>query len=131
MRFTRATTSIAPPPARSSASTPEEVTSDQRRYIKAVNFGLIYGMSAFGLAQQLDIERGAAQQFIDKYFARYPGVAEYMQRTRELARQHGLRRDGVRTQALAARHQGRRAGRGVRAPSARRSTRRCRERRRT
>jgi DNA polymerase-1 len=69
--------------------TPEQVSSDQRRYIKAVNFGLIYGMSAFGLAQQLNIERGAAQQFIDKYFTRYPGVAEYMQRTRELARRQG------------------------------------------
>ncbi len=66
-----------------------EVTSDQRRYIKAVNFGLIYGMSAFGLAAQLNIERAAAQQFIDKYFARYPGVAQYMQRTRELARAQG------------------------------------------
>jgi DNA polymerase-1 len=66
-----------------------EVTSDQRRYIKAVNFGLIYGMSAFGLAAQLNIERGAAQQFIDKYFARYPGVAEYMSRTRELAHKQG------------------------------------------
>jgi DNA polymerase-1 len=69
---------------------PEDVTTDQRRYIKAVNFGLIYGMGAFGLAQQLGIERGAAQQFIDKYFARYPGVAEYMQRTRELAREQGF-----------------------------------------
>ena len=69
--------------------TPEEVSSDQRRYIKAVNFGLIYGMSAFGLAQQLGIERGAAQQFIDKYFTRYPGVAEYMRRTREIARRQG------------------------------------------
>src|SRR5258706_12333683 len=69
--------------------TPEEVTSDQRRYIKAVNFGLIYGMGAFGLAQQLGIERAAAQQFIDRYFARYPGVAQYMQRTRQLAREHG------------------------------------------
>ena len=68
---------------------PKDVTADQRRYIKAVNFGLIYGMSAFGLAQQLNIERGAAQQFIDKYFQRYPGVAEYMQRTREFAREHG------------------------------------------
>ena len=70
--------------------TPDEVTSDQRRYIKAVNFGLIYGMSAFGLAQQLDIERSAAAQFIDKYFARYPGVARYMQRTRESARANGF-----------------------------------------
>ena len=68
---------------------PEEVTTDQRRYIKAVNFGLIYGMGAFGLVQQLGIERGAAQQFIDKYFARYPGVAEYMQRTRDVAREQG------------------------------------------
>ena len=66
-----------------------EVTPDQRRYIKAVNFGLIYGMGAFGLATQLNIERAAAQQFIDRYFARYPGVAEYMQRTRELAREQG------------------------------------------
>jgi DNA polymerase-1 len=68
---------------------PAEVSADQRRYIKAVNFGLIYGMGAFGLAQQLSIERGAAQQFIDKYFARYPGVAEYMQRTRATAREQG------------------------------------------
>jgi DNA polymerase-1 len=66
-----------------------EVTADQRRYIKAVNFGLIYGMGAFGLATQLNIERAAAQQFIDRYFARYPGVAEYMRRTRELARAQG------------------------------------------
>jgi DNA polymerase-1 len=66
-----------------------DVTSEQRRYIKAVNFGLIYGMSAFGLAQQLGIERGAAAQFIEKYFIRYPGVAGYMQRTRELAHAQG------------------------------------------
>jgi DNA polymerase-1 len=68
---------------------PEDVSADQRRYIKAVNFGLIYGMSAFGLAAQLNIERTAAQQFIDRYFTRYPGVAEYMRRTRELAREQG------------------------------------------
>ena len=67
----------------------EQVTSEQRRYIKAVNFGLIYGMSAFGLAAQLSIERGAAQQFIDKYFARYPGVAQYMRQTRDMARAQG------------------------------------------
>ena len=66
-----------------------EITSEQRRYTKAVNFGLIYGMGAFGLASQLGIERGAAQQFIDKYFARYPGVADYMQATRESARANG------------------------------------------
>jgi DNA polymerase I len=68
---------------------PEEVSADQRRYIKAVNFGLIYGMSAFGLAAQLNIERAAAAQFIDRDFTRYPGVATYMQRTRELAREQG------------------------------------------
>ncbi|HEX6136923.1 MAG TPA: DNA polymerase I, partial [Casimicrobiaceae bacterium] len=68
---------------------PEDVSADQRRYIKAVNFGLIYGMGAFGLAAQLNIERAAAQQFIDRYFARYPGVAAYMQRTRALAREQG------------------------------------------
>ena len=67
-----------------------EITSEQRRYTKAVNFGLIYGMGAFGLATQLGIERGAAQQFIDKYFARYPGVAAYMQATRESARADGF-----------------------------------------
>jgi DNA polymerase-1 len=66
-----------------------EVTTDQRRYIKAVNFGLIYGMSAFGPAQQLGIERGAAGQFIDKYFQQYPGVANYMRQTRDFAREHG------------------------------------------
>ncbi|MBL8311302.1 MAG: DNA polymerase I [Burkholderiales bacterium] len=66
-----------------------DITSEQRRYTKAVNFGLIYGMGAFGLAAQLGIERNAAQQFIDKYFARYPGVAEYMQQTRESARARG------------------------------------------
>ena len=68
---------------------PKDVTADQRRYIKAVNFGLIYGMSAFGLATQLNIERGAAAQFIERYFTRYPGVAAYMQRTRVLAREQG------------------------------------------
>jgi DNA polymerase-1 len=67
----------------------DDVTSVQRSYIKAVNFGLIYGMSAFGLAAQLGIERSAAQTYIDKYFSRYPGVAQYMQRTRELAREQG------------------------------------------
>ena len=67
----------------------DEVTSDQRRSAKAVNFGLIYGMSAFGLARQLDIPRGLAQQYIDSYFARYPGVMDYMERTREQAAELG------------------------------------------
>jgi DNA polymerase-1 len=68
---------------------PEQVLPEQRRMAKAVNFGLIYGMSAFGLAAQLSIERSAAQTYIDRYFARYPGVADYMARTREQARMEG------------------------------------------
>ena len=68
---------------------PAEVTSEQRRYAKVINFGLIYGMSAFGLAQNLGIERSAAQSYMDKYFARYPGVAQYMERTRMEARERG------------------------------------------
>ena len=67
----------------------EAVTSEQRRYAKVINFGLIYGMSAFGLAQQLGIERSAAQNYMERYFARYPGVADYMARTREQARAQG------------------------------------------
>jgi len=67
----------------------DEVSSDQRRMAKVINFGLIYGMSAFGLAGQLNLDRSAAQAYIDRYFARYPGVADYMQRTRETARQQG------------------------------------------
>jgi DNA polymerase-1 len=67
----------------------ENVDNEQRRYAKVINFGLIYGMSAFGLAQNLNIERGAAQSYIERYFARYPGVREYMQNTREIAKQQG------------------------------------------
>ncbi|MGZ5650052.1 MAG: DNA polymerase I [Usitatibacter sp.] len=67
----------------------KDVTSEQRRYAKVINFGLIYGMSAFGLAQNLQIERSAAASYMDKYFARYPGVARYMERTREEARERG------------------------------------------
>jgi DNA polymerase-1 len=66
-----------------------ELSAEQRRYAKVINFGLIYGMSAFGLARQLGLERSAAQQYMDRYFARYPGVAEYMKRTRETARNLG------------------------------------------
>jgi DNA polymerase I len=65
------------------------VSSEQRRYAKVINFGLIYGMSAFGLASQLGIERSAAQQYMERYFLRYPGVAAYMARTRESARSLG------------------------------------------
>jgi DNA polymerase-1 len=63
-----------------------EVTAEQRRSAKAINFGLIYGMSAFGLARQLGIERGVAQEYVDLYFARYPGVREFMDRIRAQAR---------------------------------------------
>lgn len=65
------------------------VDAEQRRHAKAINFGLIYGMSAFGLARQLNIERSVAQTYIQEYFKRYPGVHTYMERTRELARQQG------------------------------------------
>jgi DNA polymerase-1 len=65
------------------------VTSDQRRSAKAVNFGLIYGMSAFGLARQLSISRGEAQKYVDLYFKRYPGVKRYMDQTRQKARDAG------------------------------------------
>ncbi len=68
---------------------PKAVDSEKRRYAKVINFGLIYGMSAFGLARQLGLERSAAQQYMDRYFMRYPGVAEYMKRTREMARENG------------------------------------------
>ncbi len=67
----------------------DQVTSDQRRSAKAINFGLIYGMSAFGLARQLGIERGAAQEYVDLYFQRYPGVAEFMDRIRTQAKEDG------------------------------------------
>jgi len=67
----------------------EAVTSEQRRYAKVINFGLIYGMSAFGLAGNLGIERAAAQNYIARYFDRYPRVAQYMERTRGEAREHG------------------------------------------
>lgn len=69
--------------------TPETVTSEQRRYAKIINFGLIYGMGVFGLASNLGIEREAAKQYIDRYFARYPGVADYMSRTRREAKEKG------------------------------------------
>ena len=66
-----------------------DVTSEQRRHAKAVNFGLIYGMSAFGLARQIDVGRKEAQEYIDIYFERYPGVRDYMERTRDIAAKQG------------------------------------------
>jgi len=67
----------------------DAVSDEQRRHAKAVNFGLIYGMSAFGLSKQLNVERKQAQQYIEQYFQRYPGVKLYMETTREFAREHG------------------------------------------
>ncbi len=67
----------------------EEVTNEQRRYAKVINFGLIYGMSAFGLAKQLGVERSAATAYIERYFTRYPGVKNYMDSTRERAKELG------------------------------------------
>ncbi|WP_137886070.1 DNA polymerase I [Pseudomonas sp. 2FE] len=67
----------------------EQVTTDQRRSAKAINFGLIYGMSAFGLAKQIGVDRKQSQAYIDRYFARYPGVLAYMERTREQAGEQG------------------------------------------
>jgi DNA polymerase-1 len=67
----------------------DDVSGEQRRKAKAINFGLIYGMSAFGLAKQLHLGRNEAQQYIDRYFERYPGVAQYMDRTRALAKEQG------------------------------------------
>ncbi len=105
---------------------PAEVGGEQRRYAKVINFGLIYGMSAFGLARQLGIERSAAQQYMDRYFARYPGVKRYMDETRAQAaraaatsRRYSGAGCGCRTSGAARRC----AGRGRSAP---RSTRRCR-----
>jgi len=69
---------------------PEQVTNDLRRSAKAINFGLIYGMSSFGLAQQLGLGRNQAQAYIDLYFARYPGVKNYMDSIREQAREQGF-----------------------------------------
>ncbi|WP_415766053.1 DNA polymerase I [Pseudomonas sp. ZB1P45] len=66
------------------------VTTDQRRSAKAINFGLIYGMSAFGLAKQIGVDRKQSQAYIDRYFARYPGVLEYMERTRAQAAEQGF-----------------------------------------
>jgi len=67
----------------------DAVSAEQRRKAKAINFGLIYGMSSFGLAKQLHLGRNEAQQYIDRYFERYPGVQRYMDRTRALAREQG------------------------------------------
>jgi DNA polymerase-1 len=104
---------------------PDQVSAEQRRYAKVINFGLIYGMSAFGLAQNLGIERSAATQYIERYFQRFAGVKRYMDSTRAMAAQRGYVETmfGRRIELPEIR-----GGNGPRAPapSARRSTRRCR-----
>ncbi len=72
------------------ATSLDEINNDQRRAAKAINFGLIYGMSAFGLAKQLGITRGEAKEYIDLYFSRYPSVKTFMDETREKAKQDGF-----------------------------------------
>jgi DNA polymerase-1 len=71
------------------ALAPEQVSSEQRRYAKVINFGLIYGMSSFGLARNLGIDNGAARNYIERYFERYPGVKRYMDETRQAAKAQG------------------------------------------
>lgn len=83
---------------------PENVSSEQRRYAKTINFGLIYGMGQYGLAKSLGIDNLSAKNFIDRYFARYPGVAEYMQRTKEQAAAQGYVETLFGRSALFARH---------------------------
>jgi DNA polymerase-1 len=109
---------------------PEAVTADMRRMAKAVNFGLIYGMSAFGLSQQLNVERTVARAYIDRYFARYPGVLDYMNRTRE---RPAPRATWKPCSAAASICRNSRAAprRGARAPSGPPSTPPCRAPRRT
>ena len=67
----------------------DQVTSEQRRYAKTINFGLIYGMSSYGLAKSLGIDNQAAKNYIDRYFQRYPGVWQYMQETKAQAKARG------------------------------------------
>ncbi len=69
---------------------PVDITTEQRRHAKAINFGLMYGMSAFGLAKQLETDRKTAQSYIDLYFSRYPAVADYMEQMKQFAHQHGF-----------------------------------------
>ena len=89
MRSPRIATFTRRPPPKSSACRSTQVTADQRRSAKMINFGLIYGMSAFGLAARLGIERSEAQSYVDLYFERYPGVRRYMDETRQQARERG------------------------------------------
>ena len=123
-------TFIARRPPKCSALPLDAVTADQRRSAKAINFGLIYGMSAFGLAKQLGIERGQAQAYVDRYFERYPGVRRYMDETRASARRRASSAP-CSAGACICRRSTRATASCASTPSAARSTRRCRERPRT
>jgi DNA polymerase-1 len=108
----------------------DSVSSEQRRSAKAINFGLIYGMSAFGLARQLNIPRKEAQKYMDLYFERYPGVLEYMERTRAQAKEQGMLKRWMAVVSTC-RTSNPATARVALAPSVRRSTPRCRGPRRT
>ena len=105
-----------------------DVTTDQRRSAKAINFGLIYGMSAFGLAKQIGVDRKQSQAYIDRYFARYPGVLDYMERTRTQAAEQGYV-ETISVVACTCRKSTRKTRPCVKVQNARRSTPRCRARR--
>ena len=124
----RRRTCIAPPPRKCSAESLDTVTREQRSAAKAINFGLMYGMSAFGLARQLGIGRGEAQDYIALYFSRYPGVRDFMERIAQPGARGRLRRDRVRPPPVPCRRSARATRASAPAPSARRSTRRCRAR---
>ena len=104
----------------------KDMPPEVRRRAKAINFGIIYGISAFGLANQLGIEREEAGAYIKKYFERFPGIRAYMDETREFCRDARLCADAVRAQVPLPGHQGVRTRRSARSTSARRSTRACR-----
>ena len=97
-----------------------------RRRAKAINFGIVYGISPFGLARQLGIPQAEAADYIKAYFARYPGIRDYMERTKELCRKDGYVKTAVRPPHLRSRHQGPEPGAGAASPSAPPSMRRSR-----
>jgi hypothetical protein len=101
------------------------VTAEQRRYAKTINFGLIYGMGAFGLAQSLGIDQKAAKNYIDRYFERFAGVKRYMEETKERPASAAMSRP-CSAAASCCRRSRAAAARAAPAPSARPSTRRCR-----
>ena len=105
---------------------PEQVSSEQRRYAKVINFGLIYGMSSFGLARNLGIDNTAAKNYIDALFRALPGRQALHGRDPRQRQGQGLRRDRVRPAPVPAGDQFARTARAAAAPSARPSTRRCR-----